>query len=234
MISSGIIGAILATPEPRTILVTSTDDSGPGTLRQSLLDARDGDTIAFNETVFPITCGTLTLGNESKSVAININGFLSAEKADINGDVLFTKTGAVLSCSSQFNFHGDAITAAEGVRSYLALPGGTTPPTVGSGVVLCTYGAAIQGTPKFTATAVTWTATNTSKTILIEKKNGDAWQTLSNNAAGGTYSGTFNQSDVIRLFDGENFVTATYQQPQPHGDPTFHAGDDEPGDDGDW
>src|SRR5262249_41624660 len=31
-----------------TITVTNTNDSGPGSLRQALADANDGDTIAFN------------------------------------------------------------------------------------------------------------------------------------------------------------------------------------------
>jgi len=36
-----------------TIVVTSTADSGPGTLRQALLDAQSGDTITFDPAVFP-------------------------------------------------------------------------------------------------------------------------------------------------------------------------------------
>jgi parallel beta-helix repeat protein len=36
-----------------TLVVTSTADSGPGTLRQALLDAGNGDTITFDSAVFP-------------------------------------------------------------------------------------------------------------------------------------------------------------------------------------
>lgn len=36
-----------------TIIVASTTDSGPGTLRQALLDAQSGDTIIFDPAVFP-------------------------------------------------------------------------------------------------------------------------------------------------------------------------------------
>ncbi len=39
----------------RTLVVTSTADSGPGTLRQALLDAQSGDTITFDPAVFPPT-----------------------------------------------------------------------------------------------------------------------------------------------------------------------------------
>jgi hypothetical protein len=46
-----------ATPVPqepgKTVIVTSTADSGPGTLRQALLDAQSGDTITFDPAVFP-------------------------------------------------------------------------------------------------------------------------------------------------------------------------------------
>jgi hypothetical protein len=45
------------TPTPvlpgRTLQVTSTADSGPGTLRQALMDAQPGDTITFDPSAFP-------------------------------------------------------------------------------------------------------------------------------------------------------------------------------------
>jgi len=42
------------TPTPgQLLLVTSTEDSGPNTLRQALLDAQPGDTIIFDPSVFP-------------------------------------------------------------------------------------------------------------------------------------------------------------------------------------
>jgi hypothetical protein len=46
-----------ATPTPvlqgKTIVVTSAADSGPGTLRQALLEAQNGDTITFDPAIFP-------------------------------------------------------------------------------------------------------------------------------------------------------------------------------------
>jgi len=41
--------------EPETIVVTSTADGGPGTLRQALLDAVRGDTITFDSAIFSPT-----------------------------------------------------------------------------------------------------------------------------------------------------------------------------------
>ncbi|MBE0687375.1 MAG: right-handed parallel beta-helix repeat-containing protein, partial [Anaerolineaceae bacterium] len=40
-------------PKGETIIVTSAENSGPGTLRQGLLDANIGDTITFDPEVFP-------------------------------------------------------------------------------------------------------------------------------------------------------------------------------------
>jgi hypothetical protein len=40
-------------PQGATIIVTSSADSGPGTLRQALLDAQSGDTITFDAAIFP-------------------------------------------------------------------------------------------------------------------------------------------------------------------------------------
>jgi hypothetical protein len=40
-------------PQVRTLQVTSSADNGPGTLRQALLDARRGDIITFDPSVFP-------------------------------------------------------------------------------------------------------------------------------------------------------------------------------------
>ena len=61
------------TPIPigETIVVTSTADSGPGTLRQALLDAQTGDTIAFNPAVFPPdNPTTIFLEGEGISIAL--------------------------------------------------------------------------------------------------------------------------------------------------------------------
>ena len=42
-----------STIQDNTIVVTSTADAGPGSLRQALLDAQTGDTITFDPGVFP-------------------------------------------------------------------------------------------------------------------------------------------------------------------------------------
>ncbi|MEI7769170.1 MAG: clostripain-related cysteine peptidase [Chloroflexales bacterium] len=57
-VSLTLLGTLLAALMPRparaaTLTVTSAEDSGPGTLRQALLDAAAGDTITFNSIAFP-------------------------------------------------------------------------------------------------------------------------------------------------------------------------------------
>ena len=42
-----------AAAQGRTLLVTSPADSGPGTLRQAMEEAQNGDTITFNPAIFP-------------------------------------------------------------------------------------------------------------------------------------------------------------------------------------
>jgi hypothetical protein len=45
--------AVTPPPQGETILVTSLEDGGPGTLRQALLDAQPGDVVAFDPALFP-------------------------------------------------------------------------------------------------------------------------------------------------------------------------------------
>jgi hypothetical protein len=55
--------------EGKTIVVTSTVDSGPGTLRQALVDAENGDTITFDTAVFPPSApATIYVNSELPSI----------------------------------------------------------------------------------------------------------------------------------------------------------------------
>ncbi|HEY53436.1 MAG TPA: hypothetical protein G4N94_08270, partial [Caldilineae bacterium] len=64
-------------------LVTSAADSGPGTLRQALLDVQDGDTITFDPAVFPPTA-PVTISITSALPHINANNLtLDASNAGV-------------------------------------------------------------------------------------------------------------------------------------------------------
>ena len=64
-----------------TITVTNSNDSGPGSLRQALIDANDGDTITFAVTgTIALTSGELLV---DKSITISGPG---AESLTVNGN----------------------------------------------------------------------------------------------------------------------------------------------------
>ena len=71
------------TPEPPegiTITVTSTDDSGPGTLRQALWDAQAGDMITFDSIVFsPDSPSSIYLASKLPTIK---QGYLTIDASD--------------------------------------------------------------------------------------------------------------------------------------------------------
>ena len=67
----------------QALLVTSAADSGPGTLRQALLDAQDGDTITFDPSVFaPTAPVTISVASELPQIQVN-NLTLDASNAGV-------------------------------------------------------------------------------------------------------------------------------------------------------
>ncbi len=70
-------------PQGNTIIVTSTSDSGTGTLRQALQDAQPYDTITFDPAIFPVnTPVTIFVSSELPHIIIN-NLTLDASQAGI-------------------------------------------------------------------------------------------------------------------------------------------------------
>ena len=92
----------LPSPTPlRTIVITSTADSGPGTLRQALLEAQSGDTITFDPTVFPpdapatiylsselpfVTQGNLTIDGSDAGVILDGSDIVEGVVLEIHSD----------------------------------------------------------------------------------------------------------------------------------------------------
>ena len=121
------------TPQGRTLLVTSAADSGPGTLRQALLDAQNGDTITFDPAVFPpdapvtifttsglpqITQGNLTIDASNAGVILdgrNAHGEWQAGLEIVSSDANiirglhitnFIGPGIALAGDAQYNIIG--------------------------------------------------------------------------------------------------------------------------------
>jgi hypothetical protein len=116
----------------KTIIVTSTADSGPGTLRQALLDAQSYETITFDSNVFPpsnpttiqltsglreITQGYLTIDASNAGVILDGSkaGGEWTPAIDLNSEhnvirglqvIHFTGAGIVLNTYAKFNTVG--------------------------------------------------------------------------------------------------------------------------------
>ena len=89
-----LIAPVVAREPGKTFVVTSIADSGPGTLRQALQDAQNGDTITFDPSVFPpdkpdtiavasklpeLLQGNLTIDASDAGVVIDGSGITTPE-----------------------------------------------------------------------------------------------------------------------------------------------------------
>jgi hypothetical protein len=97
-----------------TITVTNTNDSGPGSLRQALADANDGDTIEFAVTgTIGLTTGELSV---DKSVTISGPGAASlAVDGNSTSRVLHIGPGTTVSISGLTLMHGYAALNGGGI-----------------------------------------------------------------------------------------------------------------------
>src|SRR5262249_1524891 len=93
---------------PRTINVTNTNDSGPGSLRQALMDAVDGDQIAF---LIPPGTITLTSGQLIVSASVIIGGY-GADSLTVDGNfndrVFYINAGLTVTISGLTLTKGNA------------------------------------------------------------------------------------------------------------------------------
>jgi hypothetical protein len=143
MLNAGAFGDLIfnSSFEGTHIVVTSADDSGPGTLRQALLEAQDNDIITFDPTVFPPHApGTIFVDSELPDIMVN-NLTLDASNAGVilDGSMIttlelvdgisihsnnntirglqivgFSQAGIALSGGSQYNIIGGDRNIGEG------------------------------------------------------------------------------------------------------------------------
>jgi hypothetical protein len=134
---------IALSTQAATITVNNTNDSGPGSLRQALADALDGDTIDFNSSLNGQTI-TLTSGQlvVDKSVAINgpgapnlaVNGNAADRVVYISEDLTVTISGLTIENGNAggfggygggiFNAHSTLTVSNCAIRNNWALHGG--------------------------------------------------------------------------------------------------------------
>src|SRR4051812_9659593 len=89
--------AVALAARATTIVVTNTNDSGPGSLRQALADANNGDTIVFAITgTIALTTGELLVGT---SVTISATPGSMAVDGTNNSRVLHISSGTTVTIS---------------------------------------------------------------------------------------------------------------------------------------
>lgn len=108
---------------------------------------------------------------------------------------VFVETGAAIASSS---------------RGYVVAPSASDCDAATlTNVVCCVSGA---GASNFAATTTgfTWSATDSTKSVVLERQSNGAWQTVAQ-SAGTSYSAALTAGASVRLFDGVNFLTATVE-----------------------
>lgn len=105
-------------------------------------------------------------------------------------------------------FVASGASIASSTRGYVVAPSASDCAAAAlTNVVCCVSGA---GASNFAATTAgfTWSATDSTKTVVLEKQVSGAWQTVAQ-SAGASYSAALTEGASVRLFDGVNFLTAT-------------------------
>lgn len=133
--------------------------------------------------------GTLTLSGADRILTVNRG--------------VFVESGASIASSS---------------RGYVVAPSASdcSAATL-TNVVCCVAGA---GASNFAATTAgfSWSATDSTKTVVLEKQVSGAWTTVAQ-TSGTSYSEALSAGDSVRLFDGVQFLTATVPAgPEPPGE----------------
>ena len=108
-------------------------------------------------------------------------------------------------------FVASGASIASSSRGYVVAPSASdcSPATL-TNVVCCVSGA---GASNFAATTAgfTWSATDSTKSVVLELQTNGAWQTVAQ-SAGTSCAATLAEGASVRLFDGVNFLTATVEE----------------------
>jgi parallel beta-helix repeat protein len=206
LVAARLISAAPLGTASATLVVTSPNDSGAGTLRQRLLDAHSGDTITFDTGVFPSTNSTtifvrsplptldrnnLTIDASNAGVILDgsqapagTNGLIiSADNCVIRGLTIrnFSSNAIILTTGASGNVIGGDRTTGAGPNHQ----GNTLISNGGSGIDVRGAGTInniMQGNNIGVDVSGQWDVGNGYNGIAI-------WQTASSNIVGGASSG---------------------------------------------
>ncbi len=180
---------------------------------------RVGGFVKFNWTSGNVTVNTdLTTSELSipSGESITVNGvFVSIETLRVNNSstVAFSSVDAILAATETATVGAATFTGT----GYFATPPGTDTSSASFAETVrnCDYGANVSSfsaSPNTATTALlSWVKQNSTPSVLIEEANGSAWSVVSNRATGDSLSVDISALKTFRLFDGENFFTASAQ-----------------------
>ena len=208
-----------------------------GAEKDAVFSALDGDVTAQDATINGDGLSTSSLSISSGAALtvdggnVDVTGTLT-----VNADSKLTVVGARVSAADLSVYSGaevafspveanDAILAVRDSATvysaifsgvgYFASPPGTdlTASTVADTVRSCDYGANVSS---FEASAnsthsalLSWVKQKTEPAVLIEKADGVSWSVVNNRVSGTSLIVDISEQETFRLFDGENFFTAS-------------------------
>ena len=148
----------------------------------------------------------------------------SADWIDVSTSATLTLSGDDRILTVNRGIYSVGGTVASSSRGYLVIPSGATADGLTlTNVVACHAGAGASNLAA-TTSAITWSATDSAISVVLEQLVSGSWQTVAI-TAGTSYSTTLAVGASVRLFDGVNFLTATVPDPGPGPTPTeltFH------------
>lgn len=156
----------------------------------------------------------------SATVAVNT----SVDWIDVSTSATLTLSGDDRILTVNRGIYSVGGTVASSSRGYLVIPSGSTADGLTLTNVVACYAGAGASNLAATTSAITWSATDSAISVVLEQLVSGSWQTVAI-TAGTSYSTTLAVGASVRLFDGVNFLTATVPDPGPGPTPTeltFH------------
>lgn len=175
----------------------------------------NGSSLNIYNCVFYDTSSNYNIYISTTACPLVINDSLTVDKIYIiNGaSVTFSGVDSILAVTTTATIGSATFTAAANSTGYAAFPAGTNiSAATFTGVKNCTYGAGVTSVHA-SENGVEWTAANISTNVLIEQKTGSTWTTLTNSGVNGAYSTPLAVGDVVRIFDGVNFLVDAFVVP---------------------
>ena len=148
----------------------------------------------------------------------------SADWIDVSASATLTLSGDDRILTVNRGIYSVGGTVASSSRGYLVIPSGSTADGLTLTNVVACYAGAGASNLAATTSAITWSATDSAISVVLEQLVSGAWQTVAI-TAGTSYSTTLAVGASVRLFDGVSFLTATVPDPGPGPTPTeltFH------------